>query len=73
MDFSNNIVQLHNDRSISRETLSKAISTLSVILGRYKLNEINHSVEVTAKIADSLDLSLDYLVGASSFVLNDKK
>ena len=30
-------------------------------------------MEVAAKIADALDVSLDYLVGASSFVVKDKK
>ena len=30
-------------------------------------------MELAAKIADALDLSLDYLVGAYSFVLKDKK
>ncbi|MCB0716650.1 MAG: helix-turn-helix transcriptional regulator [Chitinophagaceae bacterium] len=53
--------------------MAKAVGTSSAIIGRYECNENTPSVEVAAKIADALDVSLDYLVGASSFVVKDKK
>lgn len=43
------------------------------VIVRCKLDDVKPSVEVTAKIADALDVSLDYLVGAASFVVKDKK
>jgi transcriptional regulator with XRE-family HTH domain len=73
MDFGSKIVQLRKDKSLSRDDLAKAVGTSSAIIGRYERNEITPSVEVAAKIADALDVSLDYLVGASSFVVKDKK
>jgi len=62
-----------HSKSLSRDDLAKAVGTSSVIIGRYERNEITPSVEVAAKIADALDVSLDYLVGTSSFVVKDKK
>jgi transcriptional regulator with XRE-family HTH domain len=49
------------------------IGTFPAIIGRYERNEITPSVEVAAKIADALEVSLDYLVSTSSFVVKDKK
>ena len=43
------------------------------IIGRYERNEITPSVEVAAKIAEALEVSLDYLVGSSSVIVKDKK
>ena len=43
------------------------------VFGRYKCHEITPYVEVAAKISDAFDVSLDYLVDASSFVVKDKK
>jgi transcriptional regulator with XRE-family HTH domain len=31
------------------------------------------SIEIAAKIANALDISLDYLVGSSTYVFKDKK
>jgi transcriptional regulator with XRE-family HTH domain len=73
MDFDSKIIQLRKDNDISRDDLAKAVGTSPAIIGRYERNEITPSVEVAAKIADALDVSLDYLVGASSFVVKDKK
>lgn len=60
-------------KNISQEELAKILQTKGPVIGRYERNEITPSVEVAAKIADALDVSLDYLVGASSFVVKDKK
>ena len=73
MDFGSKIVQLRKDNSLSRDELAKEVGTSSAIIGRYERNEITPSVDVAAKIADALEVSLDYLVGASSFVVKDKK
>ena len=33
------------------------------VLGRYEYNEVQPSIEIARKIADILDVSLDYLIG----------
>jgi transcriptional regulator with XRE-family HTH domain len=73
MDFGSKIIQLRKDNSLSREDLAKQVGTSSAIIGRYERNEITPSVDVAAKIAEALEVSLDYLVGNSSVVIKDKK
>lgn len=39
------------------------------VLGRYERNEVFPSIDIATKIADVLDVSLDYLVGNTDTVL----
>ena len=73
MDLGNKIVQLRKEKDLNRDELGKAVGTSGAIIGRYERNEITPSVEVAAKIADALDVSLDYLVGNTTFLVKDKK
>ena len=73
MDFGNKIALLRKDKKLSREELGKAVGTSGAIIGRYERNEITPSVEVAAKIAGALEVSLDYLVGSAAAVVKDKK
>lgn len=73
MDFGNKIALLRKDKKLSRDELAKQVGTSGAIIGRYERNEITPSVEVAAKIAEALEVSLDYLVGASSVIVKDKK
>jgi len=43
--------------------LSNKEETLSVTIRRYEENESTPSIDIAAKIADTLDVSLDYLTG----------
>ncbi len=40
------------------------------IIGRYERDEVKPSIEVAVKIADTLEVSLDYLVGKTSLELD---
>lgn len=73
MDLGNIISMLRKEKKLSREDLASAIGTSGAIIGRYERNEITPSVEVAKKIADTLEVSLDYLVGSSSVLVRDKK
>ena len=61
MDFGNKILQLRKEKDFSRDELAKAVGTSGAIIGRYERNEITPSVDVAAKIADALEVSLDFL------------
>ncbi|MGI9527474.1 MAG: helix-turn-helix domain-containing protein [Weeksellaceae bacterium] len=41
--------------------MAKQIDTYHSIIGKYEYNEIKPSIEIATKIADILDVSLDYL------------
>ncbi|WP_276505076.1 helix-turn-helix domain-containing protein [Terrimonas pollutisoli] len=43
--------------------MAKEVGTSSAIIGRNERNEITPSMDVTAKIADALDVSLDLFGG----------
>ena len=73
MELGNKIVQLRKEKNLTREDLGKQIGTSSAIIGRYERAEIIPSVEVAAKIAEALEVTLDYLVGNSSAIIKDKK
>lgn len=45
------------------------MGTISVTIGRYEQDEIKPSIDIATKIADVLEVSLDYLVGNSDAVL----
>ncbi len=53
----------------SQDELAKRVGTIAVTTGRYERNEIKPSIDVATKIADALEVSLDYLVGSSEAVL----
>ncbi len=44
-----------------------------LVVGRYERNEIKPSIEVAAKIADELAVTVDYLLGNSDNMVLDKK
>lgn len=69
MDFGNKIASLRKEKSFSRDELGKMVGTSGAIIGRYERNEITPSVDVASKIAEALEVSLDYLVGNTDTLL----
>ncbi len=53
----------------SKATLRKMIGTSSNIFGRYEPGDIKPSIDVVAKIADALEVSVDYLIGKTQLIL----
>jgi transcriptional regulator with XRE-family HTH domain len=58
---------------LSQEDLAKQVGTSAPIIGRYERNEIKPSIDTAKKIADSLGVTVDYLIGGSSKMILDKK
>ena len=73
LDFGNKMMQARKDKNLSREQFGKLIGTSGPIVGRYERGDMMPSVEIAAKVAEALEISLDYLVGKSSLVVKDKK
>lgn len=73
MDLGNKIKEVRAEKGLKREDLAKMIGTSAAIIGRYERNERTPSIEVAKKIAQALDVSLDYLTGDSSVLVQDKK
>jgi transcriptional regulator with XRE-family HTH domain len=73
MDLGTNITQLRKVKGMSRDDLGQEAGTSGAIIGRYERGEMMPSVEMAKKMADALEVSLDYLVGSSAFTVKDKK
>jgi transcriptional regulator with XRE-family HTH domain len=72
MNIGHNIVELRKQKGLTRDELGKQIGTSGAVIGRYERNEITPSVEIAKKMADALEVSLDYLIGSTSLNLNKK-
>lgn len=66
MTLGQQMAALRKKKGLSQADLGKAVGTSGDIIGRYERDEVKPSIEVAMKIADTLDISLDYLVGKSS-------
>ncbi len=40
------------------------------VIGRYERDEVKPSIEMASQIAEALEVSLDYLVGNTNFILD---
>lgn len=73
MNIGDKITALRKQKNLSQTDLGKAAGVSREIIGRYERGEVLPSIEVAAKIADVLEVSLDYLAGNSNKAAVDKK
>lgn len=72
MSFGSRLLEARKAKGISQEELAKYLGTKGPAIGRYERDEMKPSIEVAAKMADYLDVSLDYLVGKTDVKLDNK-
>lgn len=72
MELGQNITKLRKQLKLSQNDLGKKVGTSGDIIGRYERNEVNPSIEVASKIADVLDVSLDFLLGKVKVELDNQ-
>lgn len=70
MDFGDRMAKLRKEKGLSREDLGKLIGTSGPIVGRYEREAMKPSIEIATKIANALNVSLDYLVGNTDLLLD---
>ena len=63
MSFGKRLMDSRKERNLSQEELAKMIGTQGPAIGRYERETAKPTIEVATKLADALDVSLDYLVG----------
>lgn len=66
------LLEARKNKNISQEELAKKLGTKGPVIGRYERDEAKPSIEAAAKMADILEVSLDYLVGATDIELDKK-
>ena len=72
MTFGERITQIRKNLKLSQTDLAKKIGTSGPVIGRYEREEIKPSIDVAVKLADTLGVSTDYLLGKSEKISLDK-
>jgi transcriptional regulator with XRE-family HTH domain len=62
--FGKRLLALRKQRGWSQPQLAKKLGTSGAIIGRYERAEMTPSIEVAGKLADALDVTVDFLIGA---------
>ncbi len=70
MEFGKRLMEVRKEKKLSQDELAKMIGVHGAVIGRYERDEVKPSVDMATKIANALDISLDYLVGATSLKLD---
>jgi transcriptional regulator with XRE-family HTH domain len=73
MKIGNKITELRKEQNLSQTDFAKTVGVSREMIGRYERNEVMPSIEVAKKIADALEVSLDYLAGGDKKVNADKQ
>jgi len=70
MLFGERLALVRKNKKISQEEIAKLIGVHAPVIGRYERGEVKPSIEIAAKIAEALNVSLDYLVGNTDLLLD---
>jgi transcriptional regulator with XRE-family HTH domain len=70
MSFGKRLLEARKKKGISQEELAEKLNTKGPVIGRYERDEMKPSIEAAAKIADILEVSLDWLVGHTDLELD---
>jgi transcriptional regulator with XRE-family HTH domain len=70
-NFGKRLTEVRKEKKISQDAVAKKIGVHGAVIGRYELDEVKPSIEVATQIAEVLEVSLDYLVGSTSQMLDN--
>jgi transcriptional regulator with XRE-family HTH domain len=70
MYFGERLTQVRKRKNLSQADVGKKIGINGDAYGRYERNEVRPTIEMALKIAQALDVSLDYLTGNSDLELD---
>lgn len=71
MSFGKRLLEARKEKGLSQEDVAKHLKTKGPAIGRYERDEMKPSIEVAAKMAELLDVSLDFLVGRTDVNVDD--
>ena len=67
------MAELRKKKELSQTDFAKTVGVSREMIGRYERDEVVPSIEVAKKIADALEVSLDYLAGEGMNANFDKQ
>lgn len=69
MSFGKRLAEVRKNKNLSQEDLAKHLGTKSPVIGRYERDEMKPSIDTANKLAEYLQVSLDYLTGNTDVLL----
>ena len=72
MNLGEQISFLRKKKKLSQNELGKRAGTSGILIGKYERNETKPSIDVVIRIANVLEVSIDYLVGKTNFEIDDE-
>jgi len=73
MKIGDRITQARKQLKWSQADLGQQVGVSREIIGRYERNEVSPSIDVAIKIAEALNVSLDFLAGGNVVAHFDNK
>ena len=70
MSFGKRLTEVRKNKNLSQEDLAKHLGTKSPVIGRYERDEMKPSIDTANKLAEYLEVSLDYLTGNTDVLLD---
>lgn len=70
MSFGKRLTEVRKNKGLSQEDLAKHLGTKSPVVGRYERDEMKPSIDTANKLAEYLEVSLDYLIGNIDVLLD---
>lgn len=70
MTLGERLTQVRKRKNLSQAEVGKKIGINGDAYGRYERNEVKPTIEMAVKIAQALEVSLDYLTGNSDVELD---
>ena len=64
---------LRKQQKLSQGALATAVGASRDIIGKYERGEHSPSIDMAVRLADALDVSVDYLLGKERFANYDKE
>ena len=73
LNIGNKISELRKEKGWSQTDLAQAVNASRDIIGKYERGEHSPSIEMATKLAETLDVTVDYLLGKERFGKYDKE
>ena len=70
MTFGERLTQVRKKQKLSQSDIGKKIGINGDAYGRYERGEVRPTIEMAVKVAQALEISLDYLTGATDLELD---
>ena len=71
MTFGERLTMVRKRKGLSQADVGKKININGDAYGRYERSEVRPTIEMAVKIAEALEVSLDYLVGKTDTELDN--